>query len=549
MRYGFGWMRGPALVCLAAAIAACSRTPAPPSLAEVPKPDLARFDPSVQTQITARYAALTRTRETAGAADAQLGAAFGAFGMVMHAAEQIDQAEPAYGNAEALMPADPRWPYYRALVRRAKGDAAGAATLLTRTLELRPGDLPALVGLGRAYLDQGRLDQAEPIFTRAQVASPKAVAVLTGLATIALARKDFTRAISLLEEGLTTDPGAHSLHAQLAMAYRGLGDTTRAEAHQRLWRNTEVEVPDPLREEMTLTLESGLSYDLRGARAMVSGDYAAAADLFGRGVALTSGSTQLGRSLRHKRATALFVQGQTDAAITGFEDVIRLEPPGELDDPSAKAHYSLGVVRASSGRSREAIAHFTRAVALSPAYLEARVALGDALRAANRDEPALAHYIEAARISPRAADARLGYAIGLVRLGRFAEARDWLAESVGALPDRPELAHTLARLLVSAPDAGVRDGQRALPVIDTLFTSFRTPYVAETMAMTLAELGRFDDAVALQRSLVASAKQGGTPADVTRTAGNLALYERRQPCRTPWPDDDPIYHPVPGTRR
>ncbi len=533
-------------ICLSIALAGCGRAPARPSLIDVPLPELGRLDPSVQTQIRDKYTALTRTRESAGVSDAQLGTAFGELGILLHAAAYYDAAEPAYRNAEALMPSDPRWPYYLSQIRRARGDTAQTVALLNRTLELRPNDLAALIWLGRTHLDQGEVDRAEPLFTRARSVAPKTVAVLAGLAQIALSRKDFAGAVSLLEEALAIAPRTDSLHSQLAAAYRGLGNTVQAEAHLELWRNTEVPVPDPLREDLDLALESGLSYDLRGGKAMARGDYRAAADFFRRGVDLTPGSTQLGRSLRHKLGTALMLTGNTAAAIGLFEEVVRLAPAGGQDEPAARAHYSMGVIMASSGRGNDAIAQFTRAVALSPDYLEARMALGDALRSAGRPALALEHYAEAVRNNPTAAEARLGYAMGLIRLRRYAAAKDWLVESTAVQPDRPELAHALARVLATAPDDRVRDGQRALMIIEKLYASYRTAYVGETMAMTWAELGRFDEAIAIQRNVLAAARQTGTPADVERTAANLALYERRQPCRTPWPDDDPIHHPGPG---
>src|SRR5688572_17056811 len=99
-----------AVFCVALAIAGCGGTPARAPLAEVPLPDLSRLDPSVQTQIKGKYAELTRTRESAGVSDAQLGAAYGEFGMLLNAAAYYDAAEGAYANAQTLMPSDPRWP-------------------------------------------------------------------------------------------------------------------------------------------------------------------------------------------------------------------------------------------------------------------------------------------------------------------------------------------------------------------------------------------------------------------------------------------------------
>lgn len=533
-------------VCLALALGGCRAPAGKEALRDVSLPDLDRLDPSVATQIRGKYAALTRIRESAGASDAQLGAAHGEYGMLLHAAENLEAAEPAYLNAQALMPSDPRWPYYLAHVRRTEGRTAESVALLNRTLELRPNDLATLVWLGRASQDQGQVEMAEKYFLQAQSIAPKTVAVLAGLGQIALARKDFTRAIALLEEGLSINPQASSLYSQLAAAYRGVGKHDEAEALQKRWRNTDVPVPDPLREDLDLALESGLSYELRGVRVMTDGDYESAVEFFRRGVALTEANTQLGRSLRHKLGTALYLSGNTAEAVKHFEEVVRLEPAEGQDEPSAKAHYSLGVIMASDGRVDGAIAHFTRAVEFSPNYLEARLALGDALRRAGRVEASLEHYADAVRSNPRAAEARFGYAMALVRLRRYAAARDWLVESTRVQPDRPELTHALARLLAAAPDDRVRDGRRALALIEELFKSFKTTDVGETMAMTMAELGEFQQAVGIQRGVLDAARRAGNDADVRRMTANLRLYERGQPCRTPWPDDDPVHRPSPG---
>ncbi len=61
--------------------------------------------------------------------------------------------------------------------------------------------------------------------------------------------------------------------------------------------------------------------------------------------------------------------------------------------------------------------------------------------------------------------------------------------------------------------------------------------------MTMAELGQFEEAAALQRGIIEAARQAGNEAGVRRMSANLALYERRQPCRTPWPDGDPLHFP------
>jgi Tfp pilus assembly protein PilF len=80
---------------------------------------------------------------------------------------------------------------------------------------------------------------------KAQSLAPKSVAVVAALGQAALARGDAARAATLLEEALTIDPRALSLHAPLASAYRGLGQIERADSHSRRWKEADVPLEDP----------------------------------------------------------------------------------------------------------------------------------------------------------------------------------------------------------------------------------------------------------------------------------------------------------------
>ena len=238
--------------------------------------------------------------------------------------------------------------------------------------------------------------------------------------------------------------------------------------------------------------------------------------------------------------TALYMTGDAAGALAELRVAVRLSPG------LARAHYVLGVVAAGQGQDAESIAALTRAVAADPAYAEARLALADALRRTGRVPESLPHYTAAMTSAPLASQAGFGYAIGLVRLRRWAEARDHLAEGAKSFPDQPGFDHALARVLAAAPDDRVRDGERALAIMQALTRDQQTVSTSETMAMALAELGRFDEAVRWQRTAIGMASQSGRTDVAGRLAANLRLYETRRPCRVPWADDDPIHHPAPG---
>ena len=133
--------------------------------------------------------------------------------------------------------------------------------------------------------------------------------------------------------------------------------------------------------------------------------------------------------------------------------------------------------------------------------------------------------------------------MSLVALRRYDKARDWLDESVKLQPEEPSLSHALARLLVTAPDDKVRDGRRALAIVQELMKGVKRTDLGETMAMAAAELGDFEEAVAIQRGVLAAAQRAGLAETVRRMQDNLRLYEQRQPCRTPWKDDDLVVLP------
>ena len=549
------WLTG-----VAALAAACSGSPAPPAttqpispaspqpagvLAAVTLPDASRADATVQAQLRERYAAAVAAGQNEALSPDARGAAYGALAILLHAGEYYDAAEPAYLNAQALSPMQAKWPYLLAHLYKSRGQTDQSQAAFARALALNPNDVATLIWLGRGYLDQGDAGKAEPLFARARAAAPQALAALAGLGQSALARRDFAGAAAVLEEALTLDPSAASLHSPLAMAYRGLGDTGKAEAHLRQWRNTEVVVADPVREELDLALQSGLSFELRGVRALESRDFAAAVDFFRQGVAITPGTNALGRSLRHKLGTALFLSGDLPGAVQRFEETVRAAPEGGTDESVAKAHYSLGVLMASAGRRAAAIRHLTAAVRNNPTYVEALQALGDQQRRTGQFAAALETYASLLRVSPRAAEARLGYGVALVRLRRFPDAKEWFEEGVRLYPDRGELRHALARLLATSPADGQRDGARALTIVEDLLKADKTTALGETMAMAFAEIGQFDQAVAVQRDIIDAAAKAGLTAEVRIMTENLRRYERRQPCRTPWPDADAIHAPGP----
>ena len=511
----------------------------PQVLQTVSLPDVAHLHPAVRQQLGAAYRSLLAVAHDPAAAQHARAEAFGELGKLFMAADFLQHAERCLGNAQVLAPTEFRWPYYLAHAWRRMGDFERAAERLERALELRPADLAATVWLSRVYQELGRPETAGALVAGLLARLPDTPALRVEAGRIALAMEEYASAVDYLEAALALDPGAGSVHYPLAMAYRRLEDPDRANRHLERRRaggaGAPVRLPDPLMAALNGILRNPQYLRDLAFHAASSGNWELAAAHF----RTAAGAAPEVAMLRLNLGTALERLGDARGAQAAFEAALRLDPR------SYRAHYALGALLARSGRDAEAIARFADAALHNPNFGAAHLALADALRRSARPAPALASYRRVVELDPGNAAARFGEAMALVRLERYADARELLIRATVVHPGRTEFSHALARLLAAAPDERVRDGEQALALMRVLVASEPTTAVAETMAMTLAELGLFPEAVEWQRAAMAIAAKAARPDVAQRMASNLQLYLRRQPCRTPWRDDDPDHSPGP----
>jgi tetratricopeptide (TPR) repeat protein len=486
------------------------------------------MEASVRQQMQARRSALTAKLEQPAPNAADLAPAYGELGRLLLAATYFDPAEACLLNAQTLAPTDMRWPYYLGQLYKAKGPLAKSIASFERARQLTPNDVATLVWLGTAHLLEGRPDAAEPLFNDAIRIDPNSAAAQFGAGRAALARKDYAAAVTHLEKTLALNPQATATHYQLAMAYRGRGDMARAEAQLAQKGDIEPVPADPLMRQFDELLESAEAYNVRGGRELDAGNWAAAADDFKKGLEIKPADP----SLRHRLGTALYQLGDVKGALEQFQQVVRTSPE------FSKAHFSLGVLMAAGGRHAEAIQEFSNALKYDPGYVQARVQLAGALARSGRPQEALGEYEQALVNDPGKKEAAFGYAMALVRLHRYLDARDRFTQAFKTYPDDPVFANSLARLLAAAPDARVRDAARAKALAERLLEKERSVDVGETMAMALAELGQYEQAAAVQHDVIAAAEKAGQPDFVMHLKQNLALYQKRQPCRTPFAEDE-----------
>ena len=193
--------------------------------------------------------------------------------------------------------------------------------------------------------------------------------------------------------------------------------------------------PEALEPDRAQPRENAYTYYDRGRRASDAEDFATAADLFRRGLAILPGSP----ALRHALGLSLYWMGDAQAAVAQFEETLRRTPR------HAPTHLSLGIFRAQQQRYRDALTHFAAAADVDPGRIEAHVGQAEMLRNLGDLEASVPHWRRAVSLDPSDAASWFDGAAALVRLERHDEARAWLA---GALQRHPE--HVQLRELADA---------------------------------------------------------------------------------------------------
>jgi tetratricopeptide (TPR) repeat protein len=459
--------------------------------------------------------------------------AYGEAGMLHHAYDLRETAQACYRNAQQLAPQDHRWPYYLAHLYRAEGRSERSTESFRRVLELRPESVPALVHLGQAKLEQNRHDLAEPLFRRAFQAESGCAPALIGLGKIAAARGDHSEAVQRFEAAVQADPRATEVNYLLAIAYRDLGQRDKASTFMDRRGPGRANVDDPLMTQLKSLANDWPILQNRGVALYQTERYEEALAEF-RKAAETAPEEPM---VRINLGSTLTNLGDLDGAAREFREALRIDPENAL------AHFNLGTILARFGDDPSAIEHYRIALRHDPDYLNVHFNLANALRRTGSYGEASRHYRRVVEGDPRRSPARHAEALALIRLHRYREAAERLEEAAEAMPEYRPFRHALVRLLAASPPDDVRDGERALALGQALVNEESSLAHVVALAMAAAETGDFQFALEWQARAIEVATAAGRTDLLADLRENHDRYRRREPCRIPWKDDDPILSP------
>jgi tetratricopeptide (TPR) repeat protein len=481
------------------------------------------------------------------------------YGLGRSAAEQRDfqRAVEFFKKALAMQPGASVVHYHLGQAYRQLGSVDEARYHLSQSGQVRVAmpdplmqDLTALmIGAspyltrGNAALREGRFVAGAAEYRRAVEVDPANLRARQSLGSVLVRLGDQEGALKQFEAAVNLAPENARAQSDLGVLLADLGDTERAVQHLRL----AVEL-EPALEKAQLNLANNLIKIGRLDEAVstyrqlleVDPSNLEARSRLGTALAqsgrLDEGIAELrlvaerdpgNARARLNLGVALAENGDLRGAIEEHLAVLQLNPDkGRM----TLTHFNLGTFYKKTGDPQRAEDHFRKALELDPGLAGAHFDLGEIMSGQGRFAEALPNYLRAAEIQPKSAIVQLRVATTLMSLERYSDAVRALERSVAQIPGERRLLHALARLLAACPEERLRDGRRSLSMAAEVFESERMAPHAETLAMALAEVGRFEDAEQLQRRILGEIDLSARSEDRQRLQRNLVLYQERRAC-------------------
>jgi tetratricopeptide (TPR) repeat protein len=423
-----------------------------------------------------------------------------------------------------------------------------ADPLAQELLRLATGAGVQLV-LGNRALRQGSLEAARLRYQEALKIDPRNPVAHRALASLLARQKDYDAAVGHFSSALALEPRSSALHYNLGTVLVEQGEDEQALRHFEAAVRLDPHYANARFNLATVLVRMGrLAAAIEQYEALVEQEpedfssqfYLAQTLLQSRqfAVAVSRFEALVARDPNRFRVRlglgrALAGAAQPQRAAVELQAAVELVA-GEVAT-AGRIHLELAELMVQTRSLDAATRHYEAAVALLPKSSEMHRQLAAHLARQGQFDAAAESYGRVVSLAPGEADGRFGEAMALLLAGRDGEAAGRLVAGLAALPENPQLRHAFARLLATSRDSALRDGAKAMVMIETLLVESRRQEYAETLAMALAELGRFEEAIGWQqRVLVAGRQQGADESYLQLLRRRLDAYKRGEPCRAPW---------------
>ncbi len=492
-------------------------------LSDLPFPSLAGLDPAVATQLRAVEGTL-RATVSSDATDQEQATVFGNAAEAYHAHAFFFAAEGFYERAVKLAPGTPRWKHLLGLVQTRAGKLDAARTTLMSARDLSPSTVATRVALAEVFYQRNEHDLCRAEYQEALKLEPKCAPALYGYGRVLLMNdNDADEAILHLERALELQPGATRIHYPLGLAYRAIGERSKATLHLGQAGTVSPSCPDPWKTGVDQRRTGDRLAQNRGTMLFRAGRYTDAKREFESAI---RSNPKNGLAHGHLAST-LAKLGDLTQSLQSLGTALELAP----NDPTI--NYNMGTFLARARRDEEAIPFYRRSLESDPRSTQTHFNLANAYRRTRQWAESIEEFTRVIEDEPSNADALFGRIVALTQSRQYEAAAQACKTAIQATDDL-RIQQALARLLAAAPEDGVRNGVMALEIAVRLREAHKTLEHLEVEAMALAETGYFNDAMTIQQRIITVARRENREDLVRSLEKNFIKYRKGTPARRPW---------------
>ena len=365
------------------------------------------FDATIQEQI---QKALEKLQMNPDSAEAN-----GNLGMILHAHQRYELAEPLYLRAQLLDPNSFPWAYYLGVIRVPLGKQAEAVTTLRLAVGLKPDYLPARMALAESLQKLGELEESGEIYQQILKDHPQAASAYLGLGRVFWEAGEVAEAIENYQKACELSPQFGAARYALGLAYRSLGNVEKMQEHLSLFQESSMEKPS-LEDPLLAAIESlslKVAYYLESGIALRDqGQFEKAASAFQEVL-----NREPDHSVAHGNLSSLYI---------ALRDPVKVEQhyraAVEIDPGMYKTHYNFAVFLGMAGRTMEAMEVLRKALDVNPFHALSHNNLGYLLADQGKSEKAEKHFLLAIRYEPNFSLPRFNLGRLLMTQGKYKEA-------------------------------------------------------------------------------------------------------------------------------
>jgi tetratricopeptide (TPR) repeat protein len=224
---------------------------------------------------------------------------------------------------------------------------------------------------------------------------------------------------------------------------------------------------------------------------------------------------------------ALVLTGNLDEAVAEYRKVLKIQPD------YAEAEYNLGRVLLLNGDSDGALALFDKTTTANQDASAKWFDLGNEFLRQQDWQCAIACYRQAIKINPHLADAYANLGVACSQKGETREAMNSWQSALEINPGQIYVLNNLAWLLVTASDATLRNGAKAVVLAQqaSQLSGDNNPAILRTLAAAMAADGNYAQAADTARHAMALAVEQKNDALAATLQNEIKLYESGRPVQ------------------